>query len=185
MFKKTLFFSAILALFGFNAQAEEMSADDGQKILIAYYSISGNTKEVAETIQKNLGGELYRIDTVEVYPEIYKELTAQAKREISAGFRPKLKQPLPDFDKYDLVFVGSPNWWGTLAPAVSAFIESGKLAGKTVVPFITHGGGGVQNTLDDFKRQCEGCLVKDGGWVGYGNRTFGIDGWLKDLGFKK
>lgn len=187
MIKKFLFFGALLTLFGFQALAQEtpVSDDNKPKILIAYYTVSGNTKEVAEAIQKDIGGDLYQIETVTVYPSIKKELSAQAKREISAGFKPELKTPLPDISQYDIIFVGSPCWWGTITPAVSSFIGDNRLAGKTVVPFITHGGGGEQNTLNDFKRQCQDCLVKDGGWIGYGNRTFGLADWLKDLGFKK
>ena len=187
MIKKLLFLCAALVVFSMNAKAEETLADkkEEQKILVAYYSVSGNTKKVAEAIQKDLGGDLYQIETINAYPENYGELIAQAKREISTGYRPKLKEPLPDFGKYDMVFIGSPNWWGTITPAVSTFIESGNLAGKTIVLFVTHGGGGEQNTLNDFKRQCEGCLVKDDAWIGYGSRTFGISGWLKDMGFKE
>ncbi len=187
MIKKFLFFGALLTLFGFQVSAQQtpVTSDSEQKILIAYYSVSGNTEQVAEAIQKDIGGDLYQIKTVSAYPTIKKELLSQAKREISIGYRPKLKTPLPDISQYDIVFVGSPCWWGTIAPAVSSFISDKRLAGKTVVPFITHSGGGEQNTLNDFKRQCQDCLVKDGGWIGYGNRTFGLADWLKDLGFTK
>ena len=90
-----------------------------------------------------------------------------------------------DISKYDVVFLGSPNWWGTITPQVSSFLENYDLSGKTVIPFITHGGGGVQNTVRDMTAQCKGCNVNQEAWVGYGSRTFGIGGWLEDLGFAK
>lgn len=155
------------------------------KILIAYYSYSGNTKEVAEAIQKEIGGDLFEIKADGTYPDEYRPMTEQAKKEIDAGFRPKLTTSVADMAQYDVVFIGSPNWWGTITPQVSSFLESYDLSGKTVIPFVTHGGGGQQNTIADLTAQCKGCKVNSDGWVGYGSRTLGIGSWLEGLGFKK
>lgn len=165
--------------------AEEATPVAAKKVLIAYYSWSGNTKEVAEAIHEKIGGDLFRIETVQSYPEEYRATTAQAKKEINDGFRPELKDKVADIEQYDVIFLGSPNWWGTIAPAVSSFLTSYKLEGKQVIPFITHGGGGVQNTIKDLTAQCKGCNVAEDGWVGYSSRTLGISGWLKDQGFTK
>ncbi len=180
------FMLTLLAIIGFSksSPAQEAKQENG-KILIAYYSVSGNTKEVAEKIQEYTGGDLFRIETVQVYPEKYKELTAQAKREINDNYRPKLKDKVANIQEYDTIFVGSPNWWGTIAPAVSSFLADYDLQGKKVIPFITHGSGGVQNTIKDLTEQCKGCNVVEEGWVGFRSRTFGVSGWLKDLGYKK
>lgn len=155
------------------------------KILIAYYSLSGNTKEVAEAIQKEIGGDLFEIQTVQSYPAEYQAITTQVKKEINEGYKPALKAKVDNIAQYDTVFIGSPNWWGTIAPAVSSFVTENDLNGKTVIPFITHGGGGVQNTVRDLTAQCAGCSVQQDGWVGYGSHTIGIGSWLKELGFKK
>ena len=166
---------------------EENKTMDTQnaKILIVYYSYSGNTKEVAEAIQKEIGGDLFEIKAEGTYPDEYRPMTEQAKKEIDAGFRPKLTTSVADMAQYDIVFIGSPNWWGTITPQVSSFLESYDLSGKTVIPFVTHGGGGQQNTIADLTAQCKGCKVNSDGWVGYGSRTLGIGSWLEDLGFKK
>ena len=166
---------------------EENKTMDTQnaKILIAYYSYSGNTKEVAEAIQKEIGGDLFEIKAEGTYPDEYRPMTEQAKKEIDAGFRPKLTTSVADMAQYDIVFIGSPNWWGTITPQVSSFLESYDLSGKTVIPFVTHGGGGQQNTIADLTAQCKGCKVNSDGWVGYGSRALGIGSWLEDLGFKK
>lgn len=166
---------------------EENKTMDTQnaKILIAYYSYSGNTKEVAEAIQKEIGGDLFEIKAEGTYPDEYRPMTEQAKKEIDAGFRPKLTTSVADMAQYDIVFIGSPNWWGTITPQVSSFLESYDLSGKTVIPFVTHGGGGQQNTIADLTAQCKGCKVNSDGWVGYGSRTLGIGSWLEGLGFKK
>lgn len=168
-----------------SATAEETPATGNAKILIAYYSYSGNTKEVAEAIQKITGSDLFEIKTEGSYPEEYNAMVQQAKKEINDNFRPKLTTSVADIAQYDTIFIGSPNWWGTITPQVSSFLAEYDLSGKNIIPFITHGGGGVQNTVADLTKQCKGCKVNQNDWVGYGSRTFGITGWLEDLGFKK
>lgn len=165
-------------------QGEQVMNSENAKILVAYYSYSGNTKEVAEAIQKKTGGNLFEIKTEGTYPDEYRPMTEQAKQEIQDGYRPKLTTSVADMAQYDIVFIGSPNWWGTITPQVSSFLESYDLSGKTIIPFVTHGGGGVQNTVKDLTAQCKGCDVAQNGWVGYGSRTLGISGWLEDFGFK-
>ena len=181
---------SVLAFSGYKAWAQLREENnnvntENPKILIAYYSYSGNTKEVAEAIHERTGGDLFEIKTESSYPDEYRPMTQQAKKEIQDGYRPKLTTSVADISQYDIVFVGSPNWWGTITPQVSSFLENYDLSGKTVVPFITHGGGGVQNTVTDMAAQCKGCNVSKDGWVGYGSRTLGISGWLEDMGFKK
>lgn len=185
----TIVFS-VLAFAAYKVSAQENAASKpsdtaGQKILIAYYSYSGNTKKVAETIQETTGGDMFEIKTEGTYPSEYRPMTQQAKKEIQEGYRPKLTTSVADISKYDVVFLGSPNWWGTITPQVSSFLETYNLSGKKVIPFITHGGGGVQNTVTDMTAQCNGCNVVQNGWVGHGSWTIGLSGWLKDLGFKK
>lgn len=183
--KKLLTLLAALAGFattGYAKQTVSIPAD--AKILIAYYSWGGNTKEVAEAIHEKIGGTLFRIETVQAYPEKYRETVEQAKKEIADSFRPELKEKVTDISQYDIIFIGSPNWWGTITPAVSTFLASYDLKGKTVIPFITHGSGGVQDTIKNLTAQCIGCNVNQNGWVGFSSRTLGIGSWLKDLGFK-
>ena len=168
--------------FAQSSPAEKITSSSQAKILVAYYSYSGNTKEVAEAIHAKVGGDLFEIKTEGTYPEEYRAMTTQAQKEIQAGYRPKLISEVADISQYNIVFLGSPNWWGTITPQVSSFLEKYDLSGKTVVPFITHGGGGQQNTIADIMTQCKNCHVVQEGWVGYGNRTMGINGWLEDLG---
>ena len=178
--KKTwLALAGLLTLWTTGGQAQMTPS----KTLIAYYSWSGNTRAVAEEIQKQTGGTLFEIQTVTPYPAAYQATVDQAKKEIADGYRPALVTPLPDVAGYDVVFVGSPNWWGTIAPAVSSFLAAENLSGKTVVPFITHGGGYVQNTVKDLTTQCTGCQVAEA-YVGYGTSSpdeKDIQEWLEKL----
>lgn len=154
---------------------------ENKKILVAYYSYSGNTKAVAEAIHQKVGGDIFEIKTEGTYPDEYRPMTEQAKKEIQNGFRPKLTTAVANIAQYDVIFLGSPNWWGTITPQVSSFMNTYNLAGKTVIPFITHGGGGVQRTISDMADQCENCIVEPNGWVGYGSNTIGLDKWLSQI----
>ena len=86
----------------------------------------------------------------------------QAKKEIGGGVRPALKGRLPDVGAYDVIFVGSPCWWATIAPPVATFLTSCDLAGKTVVPFMTHEGSGMRHSEADIRRLCPRSTVPDG-----------------------
>ena len=130
-----------------------------EKILIAYYSWSGNTKSAAEQIQKVTGGTLFRIEPVKAYPTEYRACVDQAKKEINSNFRPDLATKAKDFDKYDVIFIGSPNWWGTMAPPVATFLTTYQITGKTIVPFFTHGGGGMQHCETDVRKLCKKSTV--------------------------
>ncbi len=159
-----------------------------KKILVAYYSYSGNTEAVAKQIANATGGTLFEITTPHQYPEAYNAMTAQAKKEIQAGFKPELSSKVEDFAQYDMVFVGSPNWWGTYAPAVTAFLSAYDFKGKTVVPFFTHGGGGMQRCESDMKKQLAG--VSFGRAKTFPGRSSGADEktlaeWLTHLGAAK
>ena len=177
----------LLALFGAtflgitSIQAQENNMN---KILIAYYSWSGNTKQVAEAIQKKIGGDLFEIQTVQDYPDDYDATVNLAKQQINDSYRPELKANVENISEYDTIFIGSPNWWGTITPAVSSFLEKNNLSGKTIIPIITHGGGREQSTVSDLKKQCTGCQFKKA-WVNYGNQTDGLDTWLTEIGFEK
>lgn len=132
------------------------SAQTEHKSLVAFYSWGGNTKLAAEQIAKATESDYFEIIPVNAYPTEYKACTEQAKTEINANVRPEIKDFPTDISKYDRIYIGSPNWWGTMAPPVATFIEKcGNLEGKTVVPFLTHGGGGMQNYEKDVKALVE------------------------------
>ncbi|MEM1508445.1 MAG: flavodoxin [Thermofilaceae archaeon] len=125
-----------------------------KQVLIAYYSWSGNTRRLAQTIHKIIGGKLFEVEPATPYPSSYNATVEQARREIQSGYRPQLKAKLASIEPYSVVFIGSPNWWGTIAPPIAAFLSEYDLSGKVVIPFFTHGGGGMQNMLTDLKKLC-------------------------------
>ncbi|MCK5159188.1 MAG: NAD(P)H-dependent oxidoreductase [Candidatus Heimdallarchaeota archaeon] len=132
------------------------------KILIAYYTRTGNTEKLANQIKKLVGGDLFKIETVDEYPPSYQEVLKVSKVEIENQYKPPLKKSVENIDKYDIVFVGTPNWYGTMAPPVLTFLSLHDLANKTIIPFATHGGGGEQRCLTDIERICSEATVCKG-----------------------
>lgn len=154
--------AALLATLGCSskmtpATEPEASPEQGKiavapaSVLVAYYSWGGNTRHVAEQIQKATGGDLFEIKPVTPYPEDYRACVDQAGVEIKAGARPELASKPESLDAYQVIFVGSPNWWGTIAPPVTTFLAAYDWSGKKVIPFFTHGGGGLQNCEKDVR----------------------------------
>lgn len=155
-----------------------------KKILIAYYSWSGNTKSVAEKIHNTVGGDMFRIETEMQYPSDYHETAyVVAKKQHEENIKPKLKDN-GDVSGYDVIFVGTPAWWYEMAPAVKTFLTENNFEGKTIVPFITHGGGGKYSIAEDMAKLAKGSKVLKP-FVVYGhgdsNTQNEINDWVKEL----
>ena len=133
-----------------------------RKVLIVYYSRTGTTREVADQIQRSVGGDLFELKAAHSYPKEYRATTHQAKREQESNFRPRLAADVPDIDPYDVVFIGYPNWWGTLPMACFTFLERHRLAGKTIIPFCTHEGSGLGRGVSDIKSICPNATIVEG-----------------------
>lgn len=159
---KTEMLAAGLCLFCSASARGAGEAPRESRVLVVYYSHSGNTRAVAETIGRLTGGDLFEIEPLEAYPSDYRTLTEQAKKEIAAGHRPAIAPGPEEIDRYDIVAVGSPCWWGTVAPPVATFLAARGLAGRTVVPFMTHGGSGLGRSEADIRRLCPQATVAEG-----------------------
>ncbi|MDR0711175.1 MAG: NAD(P)H-dependent oxidoreductase [Prevotellaceae bacterium] len=148
------------------AMSGAVQAQSKGKILIAYFSWGGNTREVAKQIRQQTGGDLFEITTVKPYPADYDECVKVAKKEQQDSARPPLAAEVKDMAAYDVVFVGYPNWWGTMPQVLFTFLEKYKLSGKTVVPFCTHGGGRWGRSLNDMKKRCPDATILEGLAIG-------------------
>lgn len=98
------------------------------------------------------GGDLFEIRTVKEYPENYTECTKEAMRECKAKERPELEEYPDSLDEYGTVYLGYPNWWGTMPMAVFTFLEHFDLSGKTVLPFCTNEGSGMGSSESDLRQ---------------------------------
>ena len=130
-----------------------------KKVLVIYYSWSGNTERTAKLIQEKTGGQLYKLEPVQAYSSNYRSCVDQAKKEIQNGFMPELKAVPDNLDSFDIIFIGSPNWWSTMAPPVLSFLKDADLSGKTIIPFFSHGGGGKGHYAEDIKKVCKKSVV--------------------------
>jgi flavodoxin len=147
-----------------------------KKCLIAYFSRKGqnyvsgrivdlkvgNTEVVANMIHKITGGVLFHIESVTAYPKDYTEATEVAKNELRAKARPKLTKQVENMAAYDVIFLGFPNWWGTMPMPVFTFLESYEFSGKTIVPFCTHEGSGMGHSEKDVAKACPKATVLTG-----------------------
>jgi flavodoxin len=144
------------------AQSQTPTSTKGKKILVVYFSHSGNTRAIAEQIKSSTGADIFEIQPVKDYPKDYKAVVDQAKKEINSNYKPELKTKVENIGQYDVIFIGSPNWCSTVAPPVNSFLSANDLSGKTVVPFMTHGGGGFGHTIVDLKKLCPNSTFLEG-----------------------
>ncbi|MBC7960251.1 MAG: flavodoxin [Vallitaleaceae bacterium] len=149
---------------------------ENKKCLIAYFSRKGNnyvsgktvslpvgnTEVIAKMIQEMIGGDLFQIETVTPYPKDYTETTEVAQEELSDNARPELTNRVENMEAYDVVFLGYPNWWGTMPMAVFSFLESYDFSEKTIVPYCTHEGSGLGHSEKDISRLCHSSKVLKG-----------------------
>lgn len=156
---------------------------DGSNILIAYFTRTNNTGTVAERIAELTGGTLYRIETVEPYPEDYTECTEVAREQLENGTRPQLSGTVENMEQYNIVFVGCPVWWGDAPMPIWSFLESESydFSGKTVIPFCTYATTGWETTLDRIVALTPDSEHLDGFHVS-GRNTNGVEDWLREIG---
>ena len=127
-----------------------------KKMLVVYYSWSnGNTKRIAEQLTNGTGADIARIETAEPYSGSHEDVVEQGKREVEAGFTPQINPISVNLADYDVIAIGTPTWWYTMAPAVLTFLTVNDFTGKTVIPFMTNGGW-PGHVIKDMKDKCKG-----------------------------
>lgn len=145
------------------------------KILIAYYSradqnyvngnivsiAKGNTEKLAEIIQKEIGGDLFKIEQLIPYSKDYSACIQEAQDDKHANKRPQLKE-YHDISEYDEIYLGYPNYWGTCPMAVFTFLEKCHVDGKVIHPFCTHEGSGMGNSVSDLKKELPNSTIEEG-----------------------
>jgi flavodoxin len=132
------------------------------KALVAYLTRSGNTRVIAKQISRSLNADLFEIRTAQPYPEDYFEMVAQAERERASGFEPPLAALVTNIASYETVFLGFPIWGQTAPSVIRSFLSSHDLSGKTIVPFITHGGYGLGSSLEVVAAHAPKAMLAEG-----------------------
>lgn len=186
-----------------NVNGNQMSTgEQGGNTLVVYFSLAGeqynvgyveegNTSIIAHMIAEETASDLFEITAVTPYPTSHSELLDVSRRENSANARPEYVGDVADWDKYDTVFIGYPNWWGDMPKIVYTFLESHDFSGKTVIPFCTHGGSGLSRTERTI-RDITGANMMDGfaiaGTTAQNNRDRAraeVTDWLEEIGYGK
>ncbi len=130
-----------------------------KKILTVYYSWSnGNTERIAKMLHEEIGGDIAKIDTLVPYKGSYDDVVNQGQEEVQRGYEPAIKPLGVDISEYDVIAVGTPTWWYTMAPAVRTFLHGENFDGKIVVPFMTNGGW-PGHVIKDMKTMCKGADI--------------------------
>ena len=185
-------------------QASGATEKTKRKILIAYFSQArivsegadavssatpyvGNTFSAAQEIQKQIGGDIFEIVTVDSYPVNHREASAIAERELKANARPALATHVKNIESYDVIFIGYPIWWYTEPMAVRTFLEEYNFSGKIIVPFCTTLGAGVAESVSDIKSLCPGANVLEGATLRTGRQDMSADisKWLSKVGMSE
>lgn len=171
-----------LLTFSSSAKAQKQTTDapSGKKILVAYFSCTGTTEQVAEAIAKETGGTLYRITPAAAYTSAdldWNDRSSRSSREMADGkSRPALGGEPLELKDYDVVFLGYPIWWDVCPRPVNTFLEKHDFSGKTVIPFATSGSSSITGSVRAFKklyphvewkegRLCNGSTKQAGVWA--------------------
>ena len=122
----------------------------------------GNTEVVARRLQVLTGADLFQLEPVHPYSDNYNLCIEQAQADQRQDARPALRA-LPDhLEDYDTIYLGYPNYWGTMPMAMFTLLEHFDFAGKTILPFCTHEGSGLGSSVRDIRRLCPGADVRSG-----------------------
>lgn len=134
----------------------------GTKALVVYFSHSGNTKSVAMEIQKQTGADIFEIVPKTSYTTDYNEMLDVAQNEKRNSARPEISDTVKNLEKYDVIYLGFPNWWADMPMVLYTFLDTYDLSGKTIAPFVTSGGSGFSNTISTIKSMEPDADVADG-----------------------
>lgn len=130
------------------AETEPEPEDTAATGLVVYFSWSGNTESVALEIQNQSGADTFRLVPAEPYTDDYDALLDSAQEEQRNGARPVISGSIENFDSYEVVYLGFPNWWASIPMPIASFLEEYDLEGKTIIPFCSHGGGAIRAESD-------------------------------------
>ena len=153
-------------------------------ILIVYYSLFQNTANLALEIAIQTDGTMRELIPDKNYSFDYNTAAKEVRNQISRGYCPKLLSGNESIEEYETIFIGTPNWFKTLAPPVMSFLRQHDFTGKTVIPFCTHGGGGFGQIKDEISKECSKSIILPGIDINGAAEPGQITNWLETIGYK-
>ncbi len=166
----------------------EKNTNRGGKMLIAYFSWSGNTEGAAKEIQSQTGTDLFKIELVKPYSSDYNTVLDEAQRDQNKQARPELSTHIENMEDYDIIFIGYPNWWASIPMPIASFLEEYDFSGKTIIPFCSHGGGRFGQSLTAISKLAPDAVLGEGLSIHYsGGSTLSDDiaEWLNKNNIKE
>lgn len=167
---------------------ESEATQTGSKSLVAYFSWSGNTENVAKSIQSQTDSDIFEIVPATPYSDDYDAVVDLAQAEQSEDARPAIADSIENIADYNVIYVGYPNWWGDMPMILYTFFDSYDFSGKTVAPFCTSGGSGLSDTVNAIKELEPNAVVTEGLHIGSGassNPDGAVSEWLSEIGLAK
>ena len=152
------------------------------KILVAYFSWSGNTRGIAKEIQRQLKADIFEISPVNEYSSSYNKVLMQAQEDQHKNARPMLKGKIDNFDEYDTIILGYPNWWASIPAPVATFLEEYDFSARKIYPFCSHGGGRFGQSLTAIAKLAPNSDIKEGLSIHYSGGSSlqkDVSAWLK------
>lgn len=153
--------------------------------MVIFFSWSGNTRDIAAQIHRKVGGDLLELELVKPYSTTYNTCLDEAKRDQEQDARPELKTKITGMDRYDVVYLGYPNWWATIPMPIATLLETYDFSGKTIAPFCSHGGGRLGQSVTDIAKLAPTAKITEGFSVHSGGGSAlsrDIDSWLNKNG---
>ena len=136
------------------------------RILVAYFSASGTTAKLAETLAEAIGADVFAIEPKTPYTKADLDWTNKTSRSTlemnDPASRPAIRDIRDNMSDYDTVFVGFPIWWYVAPTIINTFLESYDMSGKTIVPFATSGGSDMGKTNEKLLPSCKGAKLMEG-----------------------
>lgn len=166
----------------------DASSEKGSESLVVYFSRSGNTENVAKSIQSQTNSDIFELVPITPYSDDYDTVADVAQEEQSSNARPAISETIENIQQYDVIYVGFPIWWGDMPMILYTFFDTYDLSEKTIAPFCTSGGSGLSDTVNEIRSLEPNATVLDGLHIGSESSSQpdeAVSQWIREIGISK
>ena len=169
-----------------STESVQMGEQEENKMLVVYFSATGNTESLAQTIAEVTGADIYEIVPEDQYTSEdlnYSDDSCRANQEMNdPDARPAIVGEIENIDEYDTILLGYPIWWGTMPRIINTFLDTYDLSGKTIMPFCTSGSSGITASVSSIRSICKDSDVTDGMRGTSSTSEAQVEEWLSENG---
>lgn len=171
-----------------SANAINIAVNDNNKVLVVYFSWSGNSRTLAGYAREITGVDIFEIVPAQPYPSQYRATTQQAREEQNNDYLPEIKNKINNLSSYNTIILVYPNWWGTIPQIAKRFLQDNDFSGKTIAPICAHAGARMGRSVADIRAVCPNSTITEGldvggGSVGSARNT--VRDWINKIGVNK